>query len=186
MDSQYWGAFVDWARALNWGSLGDWAGALVAAFGFIFIWVQLKHERSALEAQTRLQIYELGSNVLNMFVERPELRPYFYSNRPIPTKDPLRSQVLAATELVLDQLESIVMSHGDMDATTLETWAKYMNGIYLTSPTIQEFLDEDHEGNRYDKKFRDLISGEGGVEALDERCRKGLIARLGRWIRRVR
>jgi hypothetical protein len=168
------------------GSWGQWAGAIATIFGFFFIWKQIGREQRSLETQTSWTMYETSIGVLNVFVEHPELRPYFYDGVPLPTTDskdlgPTRSQVLAVAEVVADHLENIVNSgeDGAIDENTYYVWVKYMYLLGLRSPTMQAFLsDKPHddiakgtlrfgEGQRYGNAFKNiLIKGQ-----IPELCR---------------
>ena len=156
------------------GSWGQWVGAIGTIFGFFFIWQQIGREQRTLETQTSWTMYETSIGVLNVFVEHPELRPYFYDGEPLPLSDestPKRSQVLAVAEVVADHLENIVNSgeDGAIDEETYYVWVKYMYLLGLRSPTMQAFLsDRPHEGiargkfrfgegQRYGETFKNIV-----------------------------
>jgi hypothetical protein len=143
---------------MNWEIVGTWLGPIVSTFGFIFVWLQLKREQIARETQTRWQIYGLGLKVLTMFVQNPELRPYFYDRKPAPKKEPARSKVLAAVELVCDHLENIILSKNSIDRETILLWKKYMSRLYENSPAMRDFLALNREGQRYSEEFFRIIS----------------------------
>lgn len=149
---------IEWEKlgTLNWeavSAVGAWVGPVVTIIGFILVARQLRGERIALETQTGWQIYELSLSVLNMFVEHPELRPYFYDNKPVPDLESEKNQVLAAAEVVADHLENIVLSRKSLGEETYAVWVKYMAGIYRKSPVLQGFLHPDSEGYRYSEEF---------------------------------
>lgn len=136
--------------------IANWLGPVVTVLGFIFIWVQLKNQRRSLESQTSWQVYGLGSQVLAMFVQFPELRPYFHGGQiQLPDEEPMRSRVLAAIEVFCDHLENIVARRDDMDAGTYEVWESYMRKLHKRSPVLRDFLDQ--EADRYSHDFLRLI-----------------------------
>ncbi|GAB6194817.1 hypothetical protein PAGU2595_001160 [Lysobacter xanthus] len=137
--------------------LGTWAGPVVTLAGFVLVRNQLRAERRALETQTSWQMYETSISILTVFVEHPEIRPYFYDGRPAPTEEPLRSRVLATAELVADHMESVVLSQDAVEAGTRAVWVRYMQGIYRRSPVLRAFLAHDSEGYRYADRFLDLL-----------------------------
>lgn len=153
-----------------WNALGTWAGPVVTLAGFLLVRNQLRAERRALETQTGWQMYETGMNLLTVFVEHPEVRPYFYDNRPAPTEEPLRSRVLATAELVADHLESVVLSQDAVEARTRAVWVRYMQGLYRRSPVLRAFVAPENEGYRYDAAFLDLLRAPiaPGVPAMVE------------------
>jgi len=130
-------------------------GAFILPFitlgGFLLVIKQLRSERETLETQTREQVYHASLGILNMFVEHPDLRPYFYDSIPMPLQTLDRSKVLAACEVMGDHWENILLSKASLDKKTLGVWKDYMVGIYRTSPSLQYFLL--HEGYRYSCDF---------------------------------
>ena len=149
-----------------WNALGTWAGPVVTLVGFVLVRNQLRAERRALETQTNWQMYETSISILTVFVENPELRPYFYDGRPAPTEEPLRSRVLAVAELVADHLESVVLSQDVVEARTNAVWVRYMQGLYRRSPVLRGFLAPESEGYRYAEAFLALLQADApGVPA---------------------
>lgn len=140
-----------------WNALGTWAGPVVTLAGFVLVRNQLRAERRSLETQTSWQMYETSISILTVFVEHPEIRPYFYDGRPAPTEEPLRSRVLATAELVADHMESVVLSQDAVQAGTGAVWVRYMQGIYRRSPVLRWFLAHENEGYRYADAFLDLL-----------------------------
>lgn len=152
-----------------WNALGTWAGPVVTLVGFVLVRNQLRAERRALETQTNWQMYETSISILTVFVEKPELRQYFYDNRPAPTEEPLRSRVLAVAELVADHLESIVLSQDVVEARTNVVWVRYMQGLYRRSPVLRSFLAPENEGYRYADVFLALLQADApGVPAAPD------------------
>lgn len=151
-----------------WNALGTWAGPVVTLAGFVLVRNQLRAERRALETQTSWQMYETSINILTVFVEHPEMRPYFYDNCAAPRAEPLRSRVLATAELLADHMESVVLSRDAVEAKTAPVWVRYMQGIYRRSPVLREFLAE--EGYRYADDFLQLlcVADAPGVPAMVE------------------
>jgi hypothetical protein len=156
-----------------WNTFGTWAGPVVTLAGFLLVRNQLRAERRALETQTSWQMYETSISILTVFVEHPEIRPYFYDSQPAPTEEPLRSRVLATAELVADHMESVVLSQDAVEVKTRAVWARYMQGLYRRSPVLRAFLKPENEGYRYADAFLDLLrtSDAPGVPAMaDAAC----------------
>jgi len=74
---------IDWSwngwNAIS--AMGQWASVLATTIGFMFVIKQQKQEKIAIENQTTAQVYEVGIEILKLFVDTPTLRPYFYSNQ---------------------------------------------------------------------------------------------------------
>jgi hypothetical protein len=128
---------------------------VITVIGFWLVVKQLRGEREALETQTRDQVYHASLGILKMFVEHPDLRPYFYDSIPMPDQMLERSKVLAACEVMADHWENILLSKKSLDEVTLGVWKDYMRGIYSASPALQCFLLQ--EGYRYSGAFLDLF-----------------------------
>jgi hypothetical protein len=136
-------------------AIGAFILPLVTLGGFWLVIKQLRSEREALETQTREQVYQASLGILKMFVEHPDLRPYFYDSIPMPVQNLEKSKVLAACEVMGDHWENILLSKKSLDEETLEVWKDYMQGIYSTSPSLKDFLL--HEGYRYSGNFLSLF-----------------------------
>lgn len=171
---------------------GQWAGALVTLAGFSFVVVQLYQDRKELESHTRelagqttWMVYSNGLTTLNIFVEHPELRPYFYGdNIPVPTVDDasndwLRSRIFAAAEMLADHWESTVIAE-NMKQHVNDLWLGYMMSIYCRSPAMREFLQPANEGFRYSGQFTRMLANcdcqkigqiKTGKLSLQELCR---------------
>ncbi|HEX5363124.1 MAG TPA: hypothetical protein VFW59_02550 [Gallionella sp.] len=136
------------------GSAGDWTSALATIAGFLFLGYQLRREQQVLEVQTSAQVYGSGIDVLKLFIENHELRPYFYDCKPSPEKFPddgAWDRVMTACEIMCDQFESFYSSQNSLNNEVSAIWVRYMCGIYLTSPSLRYFLVQ--EGYRYDDDF---------------------------------
>lgn len=144
---------------------------IITIAGFLLVIKQLKDAREALETQTREQVYQASLGILNMFIEHPGLRPYFYDRVQLPTHEPERSKVLASCEIMGDHWENILLSKKSLDKETLTVWEDYMVGIYNTSPALAYFFL--HEGYRYSDNFLQRLHQE-----LPERSRQQRIQNL--------
>lgn len=136
------------------GNAADWTSAMATIVGFLFLGYQLRREQLVLEVQTSAEVYGSGIEVLKLFVEQDDLRPYFYDCKPFPEKsanDGLWNRVMTACEIMCDQFESFYSSQNSLDNEVSSIWLRYMCGIYLTSPSLRYFLVQ--EGYRYDGDF---------------------------------
>lgn len=137
---------------------GQWAGALITLVGFAFVLVQLERETKEIQNQTKWQVYSNGLTTLNVFVEHPELRCYFYGdNIPVPDDPILKSKVFAAAEMLADHWESTTLSDESLNTDVNELWLIYMLGIYCKSPVLREFLQNENEGYRYSDEFKNIL-----------------------------
>lgn len=140
------------------GAGGTWAGALVALVGFVFVFLQLTRETREIQNQTKWQVYSNGLTTLNVFVDHPELRCYFYGDEfPVPEDPVLKDQVFAAAEMLADHWESTMLSDDALNSEVDALWRIYMLGIYCRSPALREFLKNENEGYRYSDKFKNMF-----------------------------
>lgn len=145
----------DWNAS---GAGGTWAGALVALVGFVFVFLQLTRETREIQNQTKWQVYSNGLTTLNVFVDHPELRCYFYGDEfPVPEDPVLKDQVFAAAEMLADHWESTMLSDDALNSEVDALWRIYMLGIYCRSPALREFLKNENEGYRYSDKFKNMF-----------------------------
>lgn len=130
------------------------AAGAITALGVALLYVQVRDARAALKSNTRFQVYGVNQAVFKLMVDYPELRKYFYEDQPIPEREPDRSQVLAAAELILDLFEVTVLSFHTMDIETRTTWEGYIRVTSLSSPALRHFLQA--EQHRY-KRLHEIV-----------------------------
>jgi hypothetical protein len=82
---------------------------------------------------------ELTLQVDRVFVEYPELRPYFYDNEPLTDSAPHRNRVLAVTELYLDVLECIWDREREFSPTDRLAWRGWIVHAFDNALVLREF-----------------------------------------------
>jgi hypothetical protein len=137
-------------------ALGTIAGVVVSLIGFIFVSVQLRQNRSTIEGQIHALVYQLGNGIYIMFIEHPELRPYFYDNKPLPQDETEREKVFAAAEMLCDFFEYVVHGRTTMAKQLRQGWLTYMRAMYSDSTCLQHYL-ENYKIN-YTSEFIKIIS----------------------------
>jgi hypothetical protein len=145
-------SMIDGARLL-----GPFVGAAVATLGLGFVIRQLRLGYKALEGQTRAAIYQMSQSTYKIFIDRPELRPYFYNNLALPDEDPERSRVLAAAELLCDYFEHVYFSRKNLPKELSDTWISYMKMLYDGSSAMKFYVDT--MSSQYSESFLDTIRG---------------------------
>lgn len=141
---------------------GPYLGALATSCGFIFIYKQIKQNRLSVENQARGSIYQLSHSTYKLFIDRPELRPFFYTTKQLPNTSevhdknlPNRDQILAAAELLVDYFEHITLSKNVINKQLYDSWIKYITQLCHNSDAIQVFLKEN--GTHYTNEFKHTI-----------------------------
>jgi hypothetical protein len=72
------------------------------------------------------------------FVDRPELRPYFYEGKPMPTDERERASVDATSEMLADLAESAIACGPGLGPLAVD-WNKYFAFIYRNSPALRDY-----------------------------------------------
>ena len=121
------------------------ASAVIALVGFYVVTRQLKINRHSLDNQTRTGIYNLSASVYKLFVDNPELRPYFCEQEPLPSDPHLRSKILATAELMTDFFEHIVHAESAIGKDVYNTWCVYMKSMYADSSAFRSFVNSRHK-----------------------------------------
>lgn len=142
-------------------------GGIVTIISVILLVVQLNQTNKAIKNATRNEIYGRMVEIDRMFVENPELRPYFYSGLTVkevnyllnPPRIPDKifcKKVDAATELMTDFFAQVVQGLDDLPDSTFNGWACYIEKILINSPSIREFYNSEqswYENERAAKIF---------------------------------
>lgn len=79
-----------------------------------------------------------------LFIDSPELRPYFHEQLPVPDDEPARSRVLATGEMIVDLADAVasMIRHEQLTAEATVAWAAAIGG-WGRSPAVQEVLALD-------------------------------------------
>ena len=144
--------------------------SLCAVLALVFVAISAWQIARGLRLQN---ISALTSSLVDLdleFVGRPELRPYFYENKPLPSNDELlRSQCLSMAEAYSDLLEQMILSYEELEKNLLgevfsmgrprvsETWINSAKELVGRSPALREFLRE--YGDWYPETFRSVFKG---------------------------
>jgi hypothetical protein len=87
---------------------------------------------------------QLMLEVDRIFLNHPELRPFFYDDVE-PTPDVDRNLINAAVEFMLDAFECIWDQRPHFSAPDYDSWAEYIVDRFGTSPVLRQFY-RDHAG----------------------------------------
>jgi len=120
-------------------------------------WHQARLSRHAVSAQAWQGLTGQGTEISKIFIEHPDLRPYFYDEKPIATDDVNRNAVLQLSEMYLDFIESFqddyVYKLPGMaeDGKYRLQWDLYFRDMFATSPTLCKVAKEKQKW--YSTKF---------------------------------
>ncbi len=117
-------------------------GILLVLLSLVFIAYQTRQTAQL----ARRQAYEGGSGQMsaidNIFVEHPELYPYFYEGKVIAQNDPEYVKVLTVAMAVTNFLEATLPREG---ASPMPWWEKYMSDQFASSPIMCEYLERRND-----------------------------------------
>lgn len=96
-----------------------------------------------------LRLMELVMSLDRLFIEEPELRPYFYDGLPVPDDNPVRNRVLATGELIADLAETVLSGarHGQLDPEDERAWRVALHW-YARSPAVRFVAERMREAYR--------------------------------------
>jgi hypothetical protein len=82
-----------------------------------------------------------------LFLDYPEVRPYFYEGKLLSDEDPvLRHRIAAAAETVLDVFGVIVLHRERFaEVWSSNTWDEYMRHVFARSPFLCSYLRDVHK-----------------------------------------
>jgi hypothetical protein len=83
-----------------------------------------------------------------LFVHNPELRPYFYDNKPLPANWRDYHQVMAVAELLVDFMDNVVTQSYAMPDDHAQVWYDYFECQYHSSPAIREYWKKNRDWYR--------------------------------------
>jgi hypothetical protein len=117
-------------------------GVLISLAGFAFVARQIHLARKAISQNTHARVYDMGQAVYGRFIDSPGLRPYFYDGVPLTDNYLERQKVFAASELLCDYFEYILIERSAMDLRIYDSWRAYMSDIFRRSPSIRSFIED--------------------------------------------
>lgn len=122
---------------------------------------ELERQANALAAQNRgsthERLYSENHVLLECFVNNPEIRPFFYENRPFEqcVDQAQRWQVLLIAEMYACFLELIALHLPELPITVRLEWRTFIQGAYQMSPALRNCIREHHTW--YSQVLHDII-----------------------------
>jgi hypothetical protein len=99
---------------------------------------QVRHDRDLATATLYQSIAGRFVEIDKFFVDRPQLRPYFYDDEALPADDMLRNQVLASAEMIFDLAECCYASAPVLRGRASD-WDQYFGLLYRNSPALRAY-----------------------------------------------
>jgi hypothetical protein len=123
----------------RWSLFIDAFSALLVVITLGFIAYQTQQATQLAKRQAYEGSSAQMSAIDNMFVEHPELYPYFYDGKVIAKSDPEYLKVLTVAMALTNFLEASLPREG---ADPMPWWEKYISEQYAISPIMSEYLEQ--------------------------------------------
>jgi hypothetical protein len=140
---------VPWARDADlrykfWHLFATYASLVVAIFGIVFVVRSLDNNTKSVRNSVQQNMLSLVTGLDRIFVDNPELHPYFYECQEIKEdpNDRRYQQVFAAAVQTLDVLdiaESQITRFSE-DWDTPQAWDNWVNDAFTHSPVLRLVL----------------------------------------------
>lgn len=132
----------------------------VAIVGFVLIWLQLAKLKKALAGDAYTSLYEQYVDVCKLFLQKPHLRPYFYEQRTVDSREPGSEKTLAEIEIVAELMVGL-LEHAALQQDSIpkeiytQCWLEYTKDRFK-SPSLVAYW---HENQRwYAKEFQIVVT----------------------------
>jgi len=124
----------------------------IVAFGAMGLtWYQSLITSRGVQAQTWQTLSAPGTEISKVFIEHPELRPYFYENKPFSREDPNYHAVSSVAEMYLDFLEAFIDDYVanlpgmEPNGVNRVLWDKYFTDMFASSPALQSIAKAEQK-----------------------------------------
>lgn len=115
---------------------------LVEIIGFSLIVWQVFIARQAFEVQAWQMITQQMTEIDKIFVEHPDLYPYFYQKKQIDINDPLYPKVVSMADMLLDYMDGFEddfvrkLAGMEDNGKYWKAWEKYFQDQFNLSPVL--------------------------------------------------
>jgi hypothetical protein len=138
--------------------------ATIVGFALLFYQLRLNwRQATASHRVTMSQVYQNAASlwlaVIQLFIDHPEWKPYFYENKELEPGDDTVSyaQLYLVAELLAGFIEATMIHRAYMPEYQWQNWDKYLREIYANSPVLRTFLRE--KGDWFGDELLTLVKG---------------------------
>jgi hypothetical protein len=117
------------------------AAAVIALWQGYLLRKQIENDRRVNEIDLYFRVANSLRDLDAFFVDRPELRPFFYENRRLPRNKREQARLSATSEMIVDLAESVIACGPGLGALAID-WHKYFAFIYRNSEALRKYWDE--------------------------------------------
>jgi len=146
-------------------AVGAVAAVVVGILGFLFVWVQIRGLKQALNSETHSKVYAEDFEIIKLFVDKPHLRPYFYEKVEIKPGSTDEAAVQTIAELWCCHFEHVMLQLNYLPKVIRQSWVDYARFVYKSSPAIRTCYENLRKEGVYIAKMDYIMKG-GVVQAL--------------------
>jgi hypothetical protein len=155
----------------------EWVAAVAGAVSAILVpgalWLAARQWRE-MAKQTERSVIAIKSSVYQsfasqlqeialLFIERPELRKYFYDGSDAPRKEPQATQARALAAVFLDFMDTVAVQVVSIPEQDRDVWFAFFRDLLTTSPVIRQCWADTAEW--YSLDLRRVLGTPGGPAA---------------------
>lgn len=134
---------------------------------------QIEDSRKVNEVELYFRVASQLKDLDAFFVDRPDLRPYFYENKRLPRSSRQRYRMEAVAEMLCDLAESVIACAPGLGSMAID-WNKYFAFMYHNSAPLRAYWA------RYSYYYPDSVREAFGAPIQKLPPSYGDIARPGR------
>jgi hypothetical protein len=116
---------------------------------------QTEENNRLTKANVSLNISTMMHRLSTVLLDNPELRTYIYDDCPLPSREPLRSQVLLMAEMFLDLMTMTIDHKPVFSPSDYRCWCRYFRCLLKKSPSLCYWYTETRDW--YEPHVRELL-----------------------------
>ena len=109
------------------------------------------------ELAVHSMLIERNARILELLLEHPDTRPYFYDNEKLPEDNILLGKTMTLAEMWTDFFEQVLIQEEHIPKHMAITWQDYASDMHTSSTAIQKYFAESCAW--YVPELRDLWGG---------------------------
>jgi hypothetical protein len=120
-------------------SLFELLTTIISVLGFAAVIWTIESGKKALTTNSYLQVYGWTYDIDKIFIEKPQLRHYFYEGDSILPNDSNYQQVEAIAEFMLDNFDAVLNNEDyfKKDLEAKKAWVNYIRCSFHSSPILR-------------------------------------------------
>jgi hypothetical protein len=143
------------------------AAAVVAIWQGNLLRKELQHSQRSAKADLHFRVHNAMRELDMFFVDRPELRPYFYEDKRLPRSKRELDRLDATAEMLLDLAESVVATVPSLGIQVSVGWNRYFAFLYKNSAVLRKHWRDNSD--YYPDSVRDAFQASGQASPSSHR-----------------